>query len=77
MYYAADVWTYRVDGSVGAETSAVDPQVGGALIDHIPYDVELHLWTHEQDRVSGCVRNKTESRSSCMEITEATLLTEQ
>jgi len=26
-----------------AETCRVDPQVGGALIDHIPYDVDLHL----------------------------------
>lgn len=43
MYDAADVWTYGVDGSVGAETSGVDLQVGGALLDHIPDDVDLHL----------------------------------
>lgn len=43
MYDAADVWTYGVDGSVGAETNGVDLQVGGALFDHIPDDVDLHL----------------------------------
>lgn len=43
MYDAANVWTYGVDGSVGAEARGVDPQVGGALLDHFPYDIELHL----------------------------------
>lgn len=43
MKDAADVWTHGVDGSVGAETRGVDPQVGGALFDHIPEDVDLHL----------------------------------
>lgn len=43
MYDAADVWTHGVDGSVGAEACGVNPQVGGALFDHIPDDVDLHL----------------------------------
>lgn len=43
MYDAADVRTHGIDGSVGAETCGVDPQVGGALVDHIPDDVDLHL----------------------------------
>lgn len=43
MYDAADVWTHGVDGSVGAEPGGVDSQVGGALLDHIPDDVDLHL----------------------------------
>lgn len=47
MYDAADVWTYGVDGSVGAETRGVDPQVSGALFDHIPDDVDLHLGKRE------------------------------
>lgn len=43
MYDTADVWTHGVDGSMGAETCSVDPQVGRALFDHIPNDVDLHL----------------------------------
>lgn len=43
VYDAADVWTHGVDGSMGAETCGVDPQVGGALVDHIPDDVDFHL----------------------------------
>lgn len=43
MYDTADVWTYGVDGSVGAETCGVDPQVSGALFDHISDDVDLRL----------------------------------
>lgn len=43
MYDTADVWTYGVDGSMGAETCGVDPQVSGALFDHISNDVDLHL----------------------------------
>lgn len=48
MYDTADVWTHRVDGSMGAETCRVDPQVGRALVDHIPDDVDLHLRKHEE-----------------------------
>lgn len=48
VYDAADVWTHGVDGSVGAETCSVDPQVGGALLDHIPDDVDLHLQKQEE-----------------------------
>lgn len=43
MYDAAYVRTHGVDSSVGAETGSVDTQVGGALFDHIPDDVDLHL----------------------------------
>lgn len=46
VYDAADVWTHGVDGSMGAETCGVDPQVGGALVDHIPDDVDFHLGRH-------------------------------
>ena len=43
MYNAAYVWTHGVDGSMWAEAPRVDRQVGGALLDHIPDDVDLHL----------------------------------
>lgn len=43
MYDAADVWTYGVDGSVGAEAGGIHPQVGGSLLDHLPDDVDLDL----------------------------------
>lgn len=52
MYDAADVWTHGVDGSVGAETCRVDPQVGGALFDHIPNDVDLHLGKQREEAKS-------------------------
>lgn len=53
MYDAADVWTYGVDGSVGAEARGVDPQVGGALLDHFPYDVDLHLGKRGEETESA------------------------
>lgn len=40
---AADVRAHGVDGGVGAETCRVDSQLGGALIDHVPDDVDFHL----------------------------------
>lgn len=40
---AADVWTYGVDGGVGAEPRRVHLQVGGSLLDHLPDDVDLDL----------------------------------
>lgn len=43
VYDAADVRTHGVDGGMWAETRRVDPQVGGALLDHVPNDVHLHL----------------------------------
>lgn len=52
MYDAAYVWTHGVDGSVGAETCRVDPQVGGALLDHVPDDVDLHLGKRREDTKS-------------------------
>lgn len=55
MYDAADIWTYGVDGSVGAESRGVDPQVGGALLDHFPYDIDLHLGGMRiRHKVNGC-----------------------
>lgn len=51
VYDTADVWTHGVDGSMGAETRGVHPQVGGALFDHIADDVDLHLG---EETVSGC-----------------------
>lgn len=48
MYDAADVWAHGVDGSVWAETCGVNPQIGGALLDHIPDDVHLHLKRRDQ-----------------------------
>lgn len=48
MQDAADVWTHGVDSGVGAETRGVDPQVGGALLDHIAEDVDLQLGEHKQ-----------------------------
>lgn len=43
VYDAADVRTHGVDGGVRAEPGRVDPQGGGALLDHVPDDVHLHL----------------------------------
>lgn len=54
MYDTADVRTYGVDGSVGAEPSRVDPQVSGALFDHVSYDVDLHL-QKQKNRPCDCM----------------------
>lgn len=43
VYGAADVRAYGVDGGVGAEAQRVHAQVGGALLDHLPDDVDLDL----------------------------------
>lgn len=43
VHDAAYVGTHGVDGSMWAETSGVNPQVGGALLDYIPNDVDLDL----------------------------------
>lgn len=43
VYDTTDVWTYRVDGSVGAEPGGIHRQVGGSLLDHLPNDVDLDL----------------------------------
>lgn len=65
VYDAADVWAHGVDGSVGAETCGVDSQVGGALVDHISDDVDLHLVKTKarcfKDICSGCLRKHLNS----------------
>lgn len=56
VYDTADVRTYGVDGSVGAEAGGVHPQVGGALLDHFPDDVHLHLQRRGGERRSACLK---------------------
>ena len=43
VYDTADVWTHGIDSSMRAKACWIDPQVGGALLDHIPDDVHFHL----------------------------------
>lgn len=43
VYDAADVWTYGVNGGVGAEPRRIHLQVGGSLLDHLSDDVDLDL----------------------------------
>lgn len=54
VYHAADVWTHGIDGSMRAEARGVDPQVGGALLNHIPDDVHLHLRKQAQCQSQRC-----------------------
>lgn len=65
VYDTADVRTYGVDGSVGAEAGGVHPQVGGALLDHFPDDVHLHLRRREGgERCSVCFKQTQPHTSS-------------
>lgn len=43
MHNAADIGPDAVDGTVGAEATGVDLQVGGALVNDLAKDVDLHL----------------------------------
>lgn len=55
---AADIGAHGVDGWVGAEAHGVDSQVCGALVDHIPEDVDLHLGREEPGSVDGSQTGK-------------------